>query len=338
MHRLMSLGLIATMSTFSGCGSAANKANATADKAESYKHHRILVWSVDKTSHDVKGFDEGIIGPSQEMTLKPVADYTVSIRTGPIEEVTVTDFKTEWREKRIPFRFSTGSGSAEGTKDIENLFLHFEYGSSKKAIMLDSIVIGIPEGSSATKKYLTALDPMIPSDALEDLLLIAAADPERPLDLGDFLEIYRIVRKSRRIDGWRDSLKNGTPTQQLFAAGILMKFGDPDGRHHFCNACLTAKGNSQVHLVDYLLNMPASDETLATIVKLIVAPTVYRTKELEGVGLAQFERRVKLTEKLKRDYSREALKPYAAELRQWAKSEMGQKYGGDELLKLLDDK
>ncbi|MFN0196962.1 MAG: hypothetical protein ACKVT0_09455 [Planctomycetaceae bacterium] len=339
MRYLILRAFVGLMCGLLGCSSAASKENTTApDAKSSYKHHRMLIWTVDKKSHAVKGFDEGIVGPSQEITLEPVANYTVSIRTGTIEDVTVTDFKTEWQEKHVPFRISHGSGSAEGTKDIENLFLNFEYSTTKKSMNLDSILIGIPVGSSATKDYLAELDRTAPSDALEDLLLIAVAAPEQPLDLSDLLQAYELLGKSNRLDRWKEFLKEGTPNQRLDAAGVLMKLGDAEGRRVFCKSCRESKGNLQVDLVDLLVQMPPSDEALATIVKLIVAPRDYLTQVPDGVGVADEEQRSGLIGALSKDYPREALEPYAAELRTWANSESGQKYGGEQVLELLDGK
>ncbi|MEX1230692.1 MAG: hypothetical protein WEB58_10655 [Planctomycetaceae bacterium] len=338
MQSLMCLGLIAVMTMVSGCGSAASEAKATAEKADSYRHHLFLVWSIDKTTHAVKGFDEGIIAPSQEIALNPVADYAVNIRTGAIEDVTVTDFKTEWQEKRLPYTISFATTRMEGSHDLVEPFLHFEYGTTKKAKNLDSILIGIPVGPSGTKTYLSEIDRVGAADALEDLVLMAAAERESPLDLGDLLQTYNLLGSSKKLNRWKDLLKKGTPKQRLDAAGVLMSLGDAEGRRTFCKFCLETKGNLQVDLVDILVQMPASDEALSTMVKLLVLPRLYLTQAPDGVGVADIERRYGLIRALSEDYSRGALKPYATELLQWAKSEMGQKYGGDELLKLLDDK
>ncbi|MBW3542258.1 MAG: hypothetical protein KY476_18480, partial [Planctomycetes bacterium] len=118
-------------------------------------------------------------------------------------------------------------------------------------------------------------------------------------------------------------------------AAVLTRLGEQRGTKVFCDACLEAKGNRQVGLIELLCVMPPSDKALGTIVKLIVSPTPYLTRVPEGVGMAQEDRRHCLIRSLTQIYPKEKVRRYADELRRWAESNYGQSHGGPQVLEFL---
>ncbi len=306
------------------------------DAADRYQRHRILIWAIDKPAHRIAGFDDNTIAPSQEVTLEPVQGYAVRVQTGPMAKVTITDFRREWKEDHIPFKFSHGTGSAEGTKDLVSPFLHFEYSGREG---LASVAVGIPVGTIDSPPLLKLLQrkPKGTAAELEDLLFAIYFElPHNDyLGLYELLEVYQLLGQTERKDRWVRLLEKGTPHEKISAAAVLMRLGNEQATNVFCDAVLEAKGNRQVGLIEYLCDMPASDKALGTIVKLIIAPTPFLEKVPEGVGLAQEERRSCLVRSLAEKYPKEKVQKYAGELRGWAVSDFGKTHGGPQIVQFL---
>lgn len=306
---------------------------------EQYQGHRIFVWAIDKASHAVRGFDDERIGPGQKVVMVPTKDYEIRFETGPIETVTVTDFRTETKEDHVRFKISHGTGSSEGSKNLESPFLHLEYGIKED---LASVTFAVPVGTIASKPLLELLGRKYAGTAveLEDLLLTATAEP----DYGDYvrtsdvLEVYTLLGRSQRSDGWLRRLEEGAPKGRLIAAAVLMSLGDGRGTGAFCAACLRAEGNEQVELAEILSDMPPSDEALATIVELIVSPTAFLTRVPKGVGVADIDRRFSLIRSLTGKYPRDRIGKHEKRLRTWAESKVGRERGGRQILEFLDGK
>jgi hypothetical protein len=257
-----------------------------------YRGHRVFVWAIDKASHNVRGFDAVLITPGQRVASTPVTGYEVRFDAGPIESVTVTDFRTETEERHVRFKISHGTGSSEGTKNLTSPFLAIEYGNKED---LASVIFAVPVGTISTKPLLNLLARKYEGTAaeLEDLLCAAAAEPNYGdyVRLSDILEAYKLLGRSRRSDDWLRRLEVGSPRGRVIAAAVLMSLGHGRGTSEFCKACNQARGNEQVGLAEILCGMPPSDEALATIVELIVSPTALVTQVPEGVGVADIDRR-----------------------------------------------
>ena len=69
--------------------------------------------------------------------------------------------------------------------------------------------------------------------------MAAAAEPEyagyvRPSDI---LEVYKLLGRSRRTDGWLRLLAEGSSRGRGMAAAVLMSLGNERGTRAFCDAC-----------------------------------------------------------------------------------------------------
>ncbi len=302
-----------------------------------YRGHRLFVWAIDKASHNVRGFDDAVITPGQRVASTPIKGYEVRFDAGPIESVTVTDFRTETEERHVRFRISHGTGSSEGTKNLTSPFLAIEYGNKED---LASVIFAVPVGTISDKPLLNLLARKYKGTAaeLEDLLLAAAAEPNYGdyVRLSDILEAYKLLGRSQRSDDWLRRLEAGSPWGRVMAAAVLMSLGDGRGTSAFCKACIQAKGNEQVGLAEILCGMPPSDEALATIVELIVSPTALVTQVPEGVGVADIDRRFLLIRALTGSYPRGRIGKHEDRLRTWAGSTAGQARGGRQILEYLD--
>jgi hypothetical protein len=118
----------------------------------------------------------------------------------------------------------------------------------------------------------------------------------------------------------------------------LMTLGNERGTRAFCDACLRAKGNEQVGLVEILCMMPPSDTALATIVELIVSQTAYVTRVPQGVGVSDIDRRFSLIRSLTGRYPRNRIGKHEEALRAWAGSKAGKDRGGRQVIEFLDAK
>ncbi|MBW3539497.1 MAG: hypothetical protein KY476_04440, partial [Planctomycetes bacterium] len=271
------LALIVVTVVLAGCEPASDAGrdqSGAAPSTDQYQRHRVLIWAIDKESHDIRGFDEKTIQPDRQIELEPVQGYKVRCEAGPIKKVTISDFRREWQEDHVPFKISHGTGSAEGTMDLRSPFLHMVYGINEE---LDSVLVALPIGTieAGPLAKLVAPDYSGTAAELEDLLRVAALDPNYDDSIGlyDLVELYRLLGRSERTDHWRRLLDRGTPRERLMAAAVLTRLGDERGTKVFCVACLEEKGNRQVGLIEFLCMIPPSEETLETIVKLIVSPT-----------------------------------------------------------------
>jgi hypothetical protein len=312
-------------------------ARSRAETEGQYRGHRVFVWAIDKASHSVRGFDDAVITPGQRVASTPVKGYEVRCDAGPIEAVTVTDFRTETEERHVRFRISHGTGSSEGTKNLTSPFLAIEYGNKED---LASVIFAVPLGTISTKPLLDLLGRKYEGTAaeLEDLLLAAAAEPNygdyvRPSDI---LAAYKLLGRSRRSGDWLRRLEVGSPRGRGIAAAVLMSLGDGRGTSAFCKACIQAKGNEQVGLAEILCDMPPSDEALATIVELIVSPPALLTQVPAGVGVADIDRRFLLVRALTGRYPRDRIGKHELRLRTGAGSKAGQGRGGRQILEYLD--
>jgi hypothetical protein len=312
---------------------------ASTDPRAEYQGHRVLIWVVDKPLHVVRGFDDRKIGPGQRVEAEPTKGYVIRFETGPIETVTVTDFRTEAKEKHVPFKISHGTGSSEGTKPLTSPFLHVEYGIKEN---LASVSFAVPLGTLGPGALRELLGRKFAGTAeeLEDLLLAAGVGPRYGDSVGssDILEIYTLLGRSRRTDRWLAQLTGGTPRARQVAAAVLMNLGNEQGTKAFCDACIRAKGNEQVGLVELLCMMPPSDRALATIVELIVSPTTFRTQVPAGVGVSDLDRRYSLIRALTTKYPRSRIGTHEKALRAWATSKAGEGHGGREIIEFLDAK
>jgi hypothetical protein len=308
-----------------------------ADTKAEYRGHRILTWAIDKASHGVRGFDAQMIKPGQIASSEPARGYTIRFEAGPVETVTTTDFRTETKEDHVRFKISHGTGSSDGSKALTSPFLHVEYGINED---LASVTFAVPVGTVHSKPLVDLLGRKFAGTAeeLEDLLMAAAAEPEygdyvRPSDI---LEVYKLLGRSRRTDRWLRLLADGSSRGRGMAAAVLMSLGNERGTRAFCDACLRARGNEQVGLVEILCMMPASDAALATIVELIVSPTAFVTRVPEGVGVADIDRRYSLIRSLTGRYPRDRIGKHEAALRVWAGSKAGTDHGGRQVIEFLD--
>ncbi len=302
-----------------------------------YRGHRVFVWAIDKASHNVRGFDDAVITPGQQVASTPVKGYEVRFDAGPIESVTVTDFRTETEERHVRFRISHGTGSSEGSKNLTSPFLAIEYGNKED---LASVIFAVPVGTISSKPLLDLLARKYEGTAveLEDLLLAAAAEPNfgdyvRPSDI---LAAYKLLGRSRRSGDWLRRLEAENPRARVIAASVLMSLGDAKGTTAFCKTCIQANGNEQVALAEILCDMPPSDEALATIVELIVSPAALVTQVPGGVGVADIDRRFLLIRALTERYPRDRIGKHEDRLRTWAGSKAGQRRGGRQILEYLD--
>ena len=232
---------------------------ARAAEESEYRGHRILIWAVDKKSHRVQGFDDQMIAPGERISVEPAKGYTIRFESGQIQTVTVTDFRTETKDTR-PFKISHGSGSSEGTKSLTCPFLHVEYANKDD---LASFTFAVPIGMIRSKPLLDLLGRKFAGAAeeLEDLLLAAVVESEyrgyvRPSDI---LEVYNLLGRTRRMESWLRLLDEGTSSGRAVGAAVLMSLGNERGTKAFCDACLRAKDNEQVGLVEILCMMPPSD-------------------------------------------------------------------------------
>jgi hypothetical protein len=312
-------------------------AQSRSESKGQYRGHRVFVWAIDKASHNVRGFDDAVITPGQRIAATPIKGYEVRFDAGPIETVTVTDFRTETEERHVRFRISHGTGSSEGTKNLTSPFLAIEYGTKED---LASVIFAVPVATISAKPLLNLLARKYEGTAaeLEDLLLAAAAEPNYGdfVRLSDILEAYRLLGRSQRSDDWLRRLEVGSPRERVMAAAVLMNLGDGRGTSAFCKACIQATGNEQVGLTEILSSMPPSDEALATIVELIVSPTALLTQVPGGVGVSDIDRRFLLIRALTGRYPRDRLGKHEDRLRTWAGSKAGQARGGRQILEYLD--
>src|SRR3954462_6960543 len=97
-----------------------------------------------------------------------------------------------------------------------------------------------------------------------------------------------------------------------------MVLGDEPGTAPACRACLGSQGNEQVRLIDLLCQMPPSDEALATIVELIVAPETYLIRAPRGGGVADTERRCLLVRARAERYPKAKVRAHGDQLRAYA--------------------
>jgi hypothetical protein len=338
MHTILRCLPLLAVAVLAGCHSDRSRATAKdASGAEKYQHHRILIWAIDKQTHRIKGFTEKTIAPGHEVTLEPVEGYEVGVETGPIEKVTVTDFRREWQEDRIPFKISHSTGWSEATNDLVSPFLHYEYGIGED---LDSVVVGVPVGTIDSPSLLKLLKQKHTGTAaeLEDLLFTAFDLPQNEyIGLYDLLQVYQLLGRTERRDRWLRLMEKGTPHEKIDAAAVLAILEDEQATNVFCDAVLDAKGNRQVGLIELLCEMPPSDKALETIVKLIISQIPYLTQAPEGVGVADKDRRYCLIRSLTEKYSKEKVRTYADELRRWAESDYGKTQGGMRILDFLAD-
>jgi hypothetical protein len=315
---------------------AAGRAPAITDAAQ-YRGHRLLIWAIDKASHGVQGFDDQTIKPGQIVSAEPSKGYLIRFESGPIETVTVTDFRTETEEHHVRLKISHGTGSSEGTKSLASPLLHVEYGINEN---LASVTFAVPVGMIRSKPLLDLLGRKFAGTAeeLEDLLLAAVVEPEYAsyVRASHILEVYQLLGRTRRTDRWLRLLEEGTLPGRRMAAAVLMSLGNERGTRAFCNACLRAKGNEQVGLVEILCMMPPSDAALATIVELIVSPTAYVTRAPEGVGVSDIDRRYSLIRFLTSRYPRNRIGKHEEALRAWAGSKAGKDRGGRQIIEFLD--
>ena len=330
MSRLLSLVILSGILFV-----AAGRARAAAEAG--YRGHRILVWAVDKASHGIQGFDDLTIKPGQRASSEPAKGYTIRFEAGPIETVTTTDFRTETKEDHVPFKIAHRTGSSAGTKGLTSPFLHVEYGINET---LASVTFAVPIGTIRSQPLRDLLGRKFTGTAeeLEELLIAVAAEPRygnyiRPSDI---VEVYKLLGGSRRTDRWLRLLAEGTSRGRHVAAAVLMCVGNARGTRAFCDACLRAKGNEQLGLVEILCMMPPSDEALATIVELIVSPTAFLTQAPAGVGVADIDRRYSLIRALTDGYSRARIGKYDEPLRAWARSRAGKDRGGRQVIEFLD--
>lgn len=302
-----------------------------------YRGHRVFVWAIDKVSHNVRGFDDTVITPGQRVASTPVKGYEVRFDAGPIEAVTVTDFRTETEERQLRFKISHGTGSSEGMKNLTSPFLAIEYGNKED---LASVIFAVPVGTISSKPLLDLLARKYEGTAaeLEDLLLAAASEPNygdyvRPSNI---LEAYKLLGRSRRSGDWLRQLEVPGSRGRVIAAAVLMSLGDGRGTSVFCKACIQAKGNEQVGLAEILCDMPPSNEALATTVELIVSPTALLTQVPRGVGVSDTDRRFLLIRALAEKYPRNQIGKHEDRLRAWAGSKAGYSRGGRQILDYLD--
>jgi hypothetical protein len=311
--------------------------HARTDPVAAYKGHRLLMWVIDKRAHAIEGFDEGTIKPRQTVELGPAKSYVIRFETGPIETVTVTDFRTEAKEEHVPFKISRGGAASEGTKNLTSAFLHVDYGIKQD---LASATIAVPIGTlgPGSLRELAGRKFAGSAEELEDLLLAAVAEPEYGdgVRLSDILEVYTFLGRSQRMERWLELLDGGARRTRLMAAAILTKLENEKGTEAFCDACLQSQGNEQVGLAETLCMMPASDRALATIVELIVAPRAYLTEVPAGVGVSGTDGRYSLIRALTTKYPKNRLGTHEKALRTWAQSKAADGHGGREIIEYMD--
>jgi hypothetical protein len=298
-----------------------SRQSVTADRAKAdYRGHLVLVWAIDKAHGSVAGFARETMKSGQVTELVPVKGHVVRFEVGPIESVEVTDLRKEWKEDRLPIKIARGRASSSGSYALTDPFVSMDYGINEP---IGSVSVGVPVASVDAAGYRAILgrDDVGTAAGLEDVLF-AALDPARssgPVRISDVLEIYQMLGRSERLARWTRRLSGRTPNERLEAAAVLTMLGDKAGTTAFCRACLDARGNEQVGLIDVLCQMPASDEALATIVKLIIAPGKYLLQAPKG-GVSDTERRFALFRALAQKYPKESVREYAKELRTYADS------------------
>lgn len=326
----------------SGCGEPTvdkHSRPATVSLKDKFKGHRILLWTIDRKAHAVKGFAQGTCPPGKELELKPLPDYLVSFQAGDVHEVEVFyghDPHNSWLEERVGFKISHKTGSAEGKMSLDSPFVHFEWGYKSE---IDSVAFGVPLGTID----LPALSEQLGRDfrgnssELEDLLLTVALEPEFRgyVGLYEVFQIYKILGKTTREARWVELLDGGNSYEKKMASVVLMCVGNKAGQETFCNACLKADGNVQTGYIGFLCEMPPSDKALETIVRLIVAPGIYKEKVEEGVGKDIYDLRSDLLQTLSKKYSMQKVEPYFDQLVKAVEANECEWYVQDALDRLL---
>ena len=290
-------------------------------EAPKYGGHRLLVWAIDGKTGDVAGFADRTIRPGEAAELEPVAGYQIRFELGrPEATETLEADGRRGSEVLVGLKTSHGHTTSDGSKSVGSPFLDLGSGDGGP---IRAVVIGIPEGSRdpLSLRGVPGRGDLATPSALEDLLLAALDDPSAGdwFGLPNVIQVYRLLGRTRREDRWRARLATGTPAGRIEAALILGSIGDEAGASAFRRACLAARGNERVRLIDLLGALPPSAETLRTTVELIVGPDQYLTR-IPGVGVADIERRFGLIQGLANRYPKADVRPYADRLRAHAAS------------------
>src|SRR4051794_11190751 len=101
---------------------------ARTDTRARYRGHHLVAWAVEKKNGAVAGSSRATIVPGQAVELAPAAGYGIRVEAGPIEAVTVTDMRREWKEEHVPIQIQHGRSSSEGTKALTAAFMSLDYG------------------------------------------------------------------------------------------------------------------------------------------------------------------------------------------------------------------
>lgn len=268
---------------------------------DSYRSHRVLLWAFDRNTGDVAGFSVGIVKPGRTLTLTLPHGSLASFSWGELGESTLNQSEREWPEPSVKATMSYGTLSVTASLDLMSpaCMIIPGHGSANKPT---AIAVLVPTGahtspgvaSMATKQFLGT------RGELEDILLFEVEHGE-PLDsyidFGRVEYAYRVLQKSDRTAEWTKMMRADDQYRSAIASSVLMLVGDPDGLRSFHRLCLTTKGDLQVQLVDLLVDSPASEQAMDTIVTLLK-----RGQPSSGYGE---DRRYRLVEALVGQY------PYA---------------------------
>lgn len=239
------------------------------------------------------------VGPGRSAALEPVARHALGFRLGrPEATETLGTDGSRGVEETVDLEIRHGRTTSAGARSTASPFPGVVFGDRVPTV---AVVVGVPV--AAPPRGLPAGPGLAAASGLEDAPGHAARRPVR--------------LRPARPDAARASLA-GPPRQRLDAAAVLATLRDPAGAVAFGRACLDARGNERVRLIDILVGLPPSAPSLGTIVELIVGPTRAYLTRVPGAGSGDMERRAGLIRRLRDAYPRADLGKHADRLRAYA--------------------